>query len=411
MRSTVALLESQFGQVECLVPSFNPLADAKQWLDAASHGVRFVPVVDFPEKLRWWGRVNRIFPGAKRYWIPATYQVDTETQKIVETCDAILMIGGDVITLDYGPAPLLWNTGFAEFFLKRGMPVMLWGASTGPFSKDPEIEAYMAGFFRRLTTITVRETITQAYLAGLGVKDNVTLVADPAFILKTEQLDASSFWPAESVEGVLGFNISPLIQKFRPPGESPAVLHSEVVAFLRDVIEKKHFSVLLVPHVDSLDGAVEGDNSDSRYMNGILEQLRDLGSRIGMVPPGMNAAQLKYLIAQCRFFIGGRTHSTIAALSSGVPTISIAYSVKAKGLNHDLFGDINYVLETPLVSRQTLADKMNLLFQEELAIHHHLSHRIGAWQEKAQISVEVLSGALTNATKFVPKDRINMSIS
>ena len=45
---------------------------------------------------------------------------------------------------------------------------------------------------------------------------------------------------------------------------------------------------------------------------------------------------LKNIISNCHYFMGARTHSTIAALSSYVPTISIAYSIKAFGINEEI---------------------------------------------------------------------------
>ena len=58
-----------------------------------------------------------------------------------------------------------------------------------------------------------------------------------------------------------------------------------------------------------------------------------------------NAPQLKWVISNCKMFIGARTHSTIAAYSTCVPTLVIGYSVKARGIAKDLFGtDKNYVV-------------------------------------------------------------------
>ena len=45
------------------------------------------------------------------------------------------------------------------------------------------------------------------------------------------------------------------------------------------------------------------------------------------------------IISKCRFFVVARTHATIAAYSTGVPTIVISYSVKSRGIARDLFGD------------------------------------------------------------------------
>ena len=55
--------------------------------------------------------------------------------------------------------------------------------------------------------------------------------------------------------------------------------------------------------------------------------------------------QLKHLISQCRLFIGARTHATIAAYSTGIPTLVVGYSVKSRGIAMDLFGtNERYVL-------------------------------------------------------------------
>ena len=57
------------------------------------------------------------------------------------------------------------------------------------------------------------------------------------------------------------------------------------------------------------------------------------------------AEVLKGYISRCSFFVGARTHSTIAAYSTGVPTLVIGYSVKSRGIATDLFGTYdNYVL-------------------------------------------------------------------
>ncbi|MBO5622010.1 MAG: polysaccharide pyruvyl transferase family protein, partial [Butyrivibrio sp.] len=51
------------------------------------------------------------------------------------------------------------------------------------------------------------------------------------------------------------------------------------------------------------------------------------------------------------FFVGARTHSTIAAYSSNVPTLVIGYSVKSRGIATDLFGDYtHYVLPVQEIS-------------------------------------------------------------
>jgi len=133
-------------------------------------------------------------------------------------------------------------------------------------------------------------------------------------------------------------------------------------------------SVLLVPHVVPHDG--DSKNNDADYMRPMLDSLGDLGSRVCMIDSSLNAAQTKKVISQCRFFIGARTHATIAALSSIVPTVSIAYSTKAKGINQDIFGHQDAVIESPDVSQTSLLAGLEWLHTNEQELCDQLTMRL-----------------------------------
>lgn len=52
-----------------------------------------------------------------------------------------------------------------------------------------------------------------------------------------------------------------------------------------------------------------------------------------MVAPAFtDPREVKGLIGKCDWFCGTRMHSTIAALSQGVPTAAVAYSIKTQGV-------------------------------------------------------------------------------
>ena len=377
IRSTVLLLKEQFGEIEALVPSSDPVRDAAQWPEHAREGVSFVPAPRFPNILRWWYRAVRVLPILKRLWIP-DIKAHPEAARPIDECDAIVLTGGDIITLDYGLPSLIWNVRLIEPWIDKGKPALLWGASVGPFRNDPVIERYMANFLRKLPVITVRESISLSYLESIGVAKNVTLVTDPAFNLPPQRCELP-FWPRNPGKGVLGFNVSPLIQKFRPSGESSNVLKDEIVGFLKDTIVKHDISIVLVPHVGPLNGGEF--NSDSFYMQSILEKMSGFDERIGMVGGKPNAAELKYVLGKLTYFIGARTHATIGAISSSVPTVSIAYSVKAKGLNRDLFDTDEFVLETPSVSQLALGNALSLLISKESDIRSHLDTILPKWKQ------------------------------
>ena len=64
-----------------------------------------------------------------------------------------------------------------------------------------------------------------------------------------------------------------------------------------------------------------------------------------MLVQDCNCEELKGYISRCRFFIGARTHATIAAYSSQVPTLVVGYSVKAKGIAKDRIRKYGFAFE------------------------------------------------------------------
>lgn len=391
VRSTVQMLTEKFGPSEFLVPSYDAASDGRQWRDHADQGVRFVDVPVYPFNIKLWGRAVRQSDLFKSVWKPG-FSVPADYRRMVLDCDATIMIGGDVITLDYGLGPLLWHRAFAEDFFKDEQPTVLWAASVGPFAKEPIIEKDMAAFLNRLDLVTIRESITFKYLQGIGVGSNLHAVCDPAFVMKPEPVDAAQLG-FDLEPGFLGLNVSPLIAKFRAAGEDPAVLQREVANFLRDAHAKYGLPCVLIPHVGPLNDGIESDNCDHRYMTAVLNLAKDVPN-VRILPKTLNAAQLKYVLGQARYFIGARTHATIGAISRGTPTVSIAYSTKARGLNKDLFGHEDFVLSTPDVSARTLMEKLDLMVDREDAIREQLREVLVPTVVRSRRTVELLAERL-----------------
>lgn len=389
IRSSVKTIRQQMPDAKFLVPTKNRAQDSAQWPDAHKQNVSFVDAEPIPRAIRWWGRARRLW--SKFEGMPPAYRVTETTRAALMRSDVLLMTGGDIISLDYGLESLYYWARLCEVAMEAGKPAVLWAGSVGPFTKTPSAEVRMTQFLKRFSLITVRETASLKYLQGLGIP-NVKLVADPAFALDFEAAPSAS---APSVlmanQPLLGFNVSPLIRKFRDTAENKDALDQEVVAFLIETLRNKSLNVLLIPHVDPLNGS--DDNSDSSYMAGILSKVLAAGfgaDRIDMLPRTYNTAQLKDVIRRCTYFMGARTHATVAALSQGVPTTSIAYSIKAKGINQDLFGHLRYVLETPAVTQASLQEHLNLLIAESQVIRSQLDERIPEWKSKATVSAQLL---------------------
>lgn len=376
VRSTVSVLRDTHGNIEVLVPSDDIARDSAQWPDAKDYGVTFVPAYQ-PKYTRYWIHAQRLpLPFLKRAGWP--FPIARWFKEQIESVDAVLSIGGDNYSLDYRLPSLL--QGMDACAMDMGKPVVIWGASVGPFERETYFVPAIRNHIARFEKVMVRESISFSYLTEKLGLDNVEQMVDPAFILKAEALDLVDFWPEHQADsGVLGLNVSPLIERYKRKNQN---LVTEVAAFVRRLVEERGFGVLLVPHVIPLDGSEK--NNDAIYLKQILSQCADLGKKVTIAPSASNAAQLKYIISKVRFFIGARTHATIAALSSTVPTVSISYSVKARGINWDLFGSEEMVLPTPELTCESLSEKMDYLLSNESWLRKTLAGRIPEYQSTVQ---------------------------
>lgn len=395
MRTTAAALGRQFDELAIRVPSLDMERDSRHWPDAAAQGIQFVPSPTMPNRYVLWERICRGVPPLTRLNWPGLV-ADAPLSEELAACDLVLSIGGDNYSLDYGLASLFFFVGLAEAAMRIGRPVVLWGASVGPFREISGVERQMARHLSRLALITVRETQSQRYLAELGVSKNVRLTSDSAFAMVPEALALDEFWPRESRQGVLGLNLSPLIDTVRTKRGATISLLDEAAEFIRRVAAAG-WSVVLIPHVIPLDGVAA--NNDEVYLRRICDVVRSDVPNVSVVPGHLSAPQLKYVIGRCRFFIGARTHATIAALSMGVPTVSIAYSVKAQGINLDLFGHADYVLEAGALGVDSLMRCVSLLVEREAEIRACLRERTPIWVERMNAAAATLPDLCSTALR------------
>ncbi len=379
VRSTIAVLRRRWPDATFLVPSLDIERDSRQWPDAAAHGVEWVKAPSIGRRFIHWNRVVSRLPALAALPWPGLAADDPLRQQLA-SCDLLLSIGGDNYALDYGLASLAFFVAVAEAAMQAGKPAVLWGASVGPFSRLPAVEKKMVKHLGRLQAVTVRESHSLNYLRGLGLNANLHAVVDSAFVLDKEAV-ADLPWPQAGADGVLGLNLSPLVDKVRQQAGAARPLADEAIDFLRRVLAETDMGVLLVPHVAPLDGSER--NNDERYMAALLERLGDSGGRVVMLPGGLNAIQLKGAISRCQAFIGARTHATIAAMSTAVPTVSIAYSVKALGINRDLFGDERYVLDTRTLDAAALWSALQGLRADRSAIDQLYAEQLPEWRERA----------------------------
>ena len=127
--------------------------------------------------------------------------------------------------------------------------------------------------------------------------------------------------------------------------------------------------------------------ADLKVLKLLFEKFKDTNRVFLISDESLNGTQLKYIISKCEFFVGARTHATIAAYSSCVPTLVLGYSIKSLGIAKDLFGSYeDYVVNLDLLNDNAdiLAQKFDLLYSKHTEIKARLEQIMPRYMEDAK---------------------------
>ncbi len=266
-------------------------------------------------------------------------------------------------------------------FNKKGTKTVLLGCSI-----EPELlqRADIVEDLMKYHTIIARESITYEALQKMAVSTvrkydtgkNQTLpeilcYPDPAFTLSKKELPLPDGFAERNTAGI---NVSPMIQD----NESKAGITMESYrALLQYIIDHTNMQIALIPHV------IWEKNDDRKPIHALYEEFKATG-RVLEIQDG-SCKELKGYISRCRLFVGARTHATIAAYSTCVPTLVVGYSVKARGIARDLFGtEKNYVIPVQSLEKpEDLVKGFQWLSDHENDIRKKLQEIMPAYKEKA----------------------------
>lgn len=151
-----------------------------------------------------------------------------------------------------------------------------------------------------------------------------------------EYIDVAFFLPYEKIIQTedfvhVGLNVSALLwhggytrqNQFGLKGDYSALIRGLVRQFLQDPRVKIH----LMAHVCESSSNIENDYEIAYEL---WQEIQD--ARVVLAPFALDPVMAKSYIAGFDFFVGSRMHATIAAFSSGVPVVPLAYSRKFSGL-------------------------------------------------------------------------------
>ena len=263
--------------------------------------------------------------------------------RTVRKAAAVLDIsGGDSFSDIYGKRRFVAVTQPKHLALDAGTPLILMPQTYGPF-EDKERREEASDIVRRSRLAFARdERSFRVLIELLGPKFDPArhmCGVDVAFALPISEpapaaRDAFLAWKQQQKGRIAGFNVSGLL--FNQPADAmrqfslKTDFQSLALAFARRLLRETEAGLLLMPHVLDRPGSHESDEVAVRAVRD--ELVAEFGPRIFVPEVADCATQAKWFISRCDWFTGARMHATIAALSSGVPALALAYSGKMHGV-------------------------------------------------------------------------------
>ena len=253
--------------------------------------------------------------------------------------DLVIDIGaGDSFADIYGPGRLIRM--FVLKFLTHlaRTPLVVAPQTIGPFTKGWS-KALARLSLRLSAVVATRDAKSTKALRDLGYRGPAIEASDVALRLPYDAPGARG--PETRGPDQVGINVSGLLMAGGYTGANELGLTLDYPGLIRDLI--RQFQALgaqvhLVPHVIVRTGRMVAED-DARACASLAAEFPGTGQVPTVLAPSFTSpSQAKTYIAGLDFFLGARMHACIAAFSSGVPVVPMAYSRKFEGL----FGTLGY---------------------------------------------------------------------
>lgn len=285
---------------------------------------------------------------------------------------AVLSMGGDLYGLSHGRRVLLQYIFLGEAAVKLKKPFIIWGATIGKIDAEPILKRTAIEHFKRCSLILVRDQTSFDYLSNNGVNDNLKLVADPAFLLEPHKPRFDLPYQNELSE-MIGFNLA---SAYGAQGNLGT--YRDMIKLGADCVEtimqKTGRKVILIPHIVSYPETTWGN--DTLFLSLIKECLLERDIQIDLVPSSLRCWELKWVMSRLKAYVGSRFHSTIGAMGSGTPTVSISFSEKAPALNELLLNHSKFVIHCKDLTVDRLSNVLSELLSEEDSTRKSLQLRL-----------------------------------
>jgi colanic acid/amylovoran biosynthesis protein len=264
--------------------------------------------------------------------------VFNEIYSNIDWADLVLDISeGDSFSDIYGWKRYVLHANIKLLSIYMKKDLVLLPQTMGPYNNKvfKKITRYICNNAKRSYA---RDMISYKILTNqLNVKeDKVKYCSDLAFYMKPkENKEAIELRGKVGSDTLVGINISGLLYNGGYSQNNMFGFKSDYSDTMNQITEMflesySNVQIVFIPHVIVEDYPVEDDLVVCREMH--KNYTSKYPGRVHSWENNLREDEIKGILKNCDFFIGGRMHSCIGAISSGVPTSPIAYSRKFIGI-------------------------------------------------------------------------------
>jgi len=277
----------------------------------------------------------------------------------VRRSDLLVSGGGGLLQDATSLRSLAYYAGVLWLARMAGKPTAILAQSIGPLrTRLGRLLTRQAA--RRASLVTVRDLASAELLRSIGVTRDVTVTADPAFLV-----EPSPSAPAEPAD--LGL----CLRAWR--GGEKAV--EAAIEGVGRWAERENATVAVLSFHEPADAPVAA------------KALERLGSRGRLVRIYGQPALAAAIIGQFRVVVGARLHALILASAAAVPWVGLAYDPKVAALAEAV--GLPALAPDAVAAEQVMAS-LQQVRQVEGEVRARLRQELSRWREMARRNVELL---------------------
>lgn len=264
--------------------------------------------------------------------------------------------------------------------------VCILASSIGPY-RDKLIELLAKRALNTTNLITVRDPKSYNYLKKGNITASYYHCADFAYLMKNEKpINFEVNKLRKNKQLIFGFTVSSGFHVFLKNIRNEHRYKEYIklrVKLINHIIDDHKAKVIFIPH------AIKAGKDDRLVAKDILTLINQKKEFV-FLKKEYSPEELKYIIGQCDFFMGERTHSNIAATSMNVPTLILSEPGSHRNSMFEEFMGRDFILEVDEAKLEVYKNKIDNLIKNRNLLKANM----------AKINKIFIKKAIYNATLF-----------